>query len=228
MAIEYPPEERTQLVKKLNRSTIAIPSHLHRPTKPPSSTTPNPQKQTQHPTPKSMNSLILTNSVSEFIEQDATRLYFKRHGTVLIRLEELILNIDLPTIEVRFEHLNVNSEANVGGRALPTILNFSINILEGFLNYLRIFPSRKKPLAILHNVSGIIKPGSCIFQASAESRQHAAAIVASCKLQQKLGFERDGEISAVEMAQFEAEKKHDEVVDKIFGDVESENLKLRD
>ncbi|CAL5359020.1 unnamed protein product [Camellia sinensis] len=85
--MEYPPEERTQLVKKLNRSTTAIPSHLHRPTKPPSSATPNPQKQTQHPTPKSINSLILSNSVSEFIEQDATRLYFKRHGTVFIRLE---------------------------------------------------------------------------------------------------------------------------------------------
>ncbi|CAL5359015.1 unnamed protein product [Camellia sinensis] len=135
---------RIQLVKKLNRSTTAIPYHLRRPTKPPSSATANPQKQTQHPTPKSMNSLILSNSVSEFIEQNPTRLCFKRHGTALIRLEEV--GIDLPTIEVRFEHLNVNSEAYVGGRALPTILNFSINILE-------------KPLAILHNVSGIIKPG---------------------------------------------------------------------
>lgn len=42
----------------------------------------------------------------------------------------LRVGIDLPTIEVRFEHLNVDAEAYVGSRALPTIFNFSINILE--------------------------------------------------------------------------------------------------
>ncbi|KAE9459162.1 hypothetical protein C3L33_08935, partial [Rhododendron williamsianum] len=31
--------------------------------------------------------------------------------------------------------------------------------MKGFLNYLHILPSRKIPLAILHDVSGIIKPG---------------------------------------------------------------------
>nr|GMD03964.1 Retrovirus-related Pol polyprotein from transposon TNT 1-94 [Ipomoea batatas] len=45
------------------------------------------------------------------------------------------VDIDLPTIEVRFEHLN------------------------GFLNSIHILPNRKKPLSILHEVSGIIKPG---------------------------------------------------------------------
>ncbi|KAK2987376.1 hypothetical protein RJ640_007063, partial [Escallonia rubra] len=79
----------------------------------------------------------------------------------LLKLKERIdrVGLDLPTIEVRFEHLNVDAEAYVGGRALPTIVNFSINMLEGFLNYLHILPSRKKPLPILHDVSGIIKPG---------------------------------------------------------------------
>ncbi|KAL7187490.1 hypothetical protein ACSBR1_037549 [Camellia fascicularis] len=79
----------------------------------------------------------------------------------LLKLKKRIdrVGIDLPTIEVRFEHLNVDAEAYVGGRALPTILNFSINLFEGFLNYLHVLPSRKKPLSILHDVSGIIKPG---------------------------------------------------------------------
>ncbi|KAI7987443.1 Pleiotropic drug resistance protein 1 [Camellia lanceoleosa] len=79
----------------------------------------------------------------------------------LLKLKKRIdrVGIDLPTIEVRFEHLNVDAEAYVGGRALPTILNFSINFFEGFLNYLHVLPSRKKPLSILHDVSGIIKPG---------------------------------------------------------------------
>ncbi|GAV70531.1 ABC_tran domain-containing protein/ABC2_membrane domain-containing protein/PDR_assoc domain-containing protein, partial [Cephalotus follicularis] len=50
------------------------------------------------------------------------------------------------------------AEAHVGGRALPTIFNFFANIIEGFLNFLHILPSTKKPLPILHDVSGIIKP----------------------------------------------------------------------
>ncbi|XP_052210664.1 pleiotropic drug resistance protein 1-like [Diospyros lotus] len=79
----------------------------------------------------------------------------------LLKLKERIVRVglDLPTIQVRFEHLSVGAEAYVGSRALPTILNFCINILEGFLNYIHILPSRKKQLAILHDVSGIIKPG---------------------------------------------------------------------
>ncbi|XP_050366568.1 pleiotropic drug resistance protein 1-like [Argentina anserina] len=68
------------------------------------------------------------------------------------------VGLDFPTTEVRFEHLSVEAEAYVGSRALPTILNFYINILEGFLNCLHVLPSRKKRFPILHGVSGIIKP----------------------------------------------------------------------
>ncbi|KAG9132781.1 hypothetical protein Leryth_014063 [Lithospermum erythrorhizon] len=79
----------------------------------------------------------------------------------LLKLKSRIdrVNILLPTIEVRFEHLNIEAAAYVGSRGLPTVLNFSVNTLETFLNYLHILPSRKKPLPILHDVSGIIKPG---------------------------------------------------------------------
>ncbi|KAI6680129.1 hypothetical protein NL676_034010 [Syzygium grande] len=78
----------------------------------------------------------------------------------LLKLKQRIerVGLDFPTIEVRFEHLNVEAEAYVGGRALPTIFNFCVNILEGFLNSFYIVPSRKKPLPILSDVSGIIKP----------------------------------------------------------------------
>ncbi|KAL3500414.1 hypothetical protein ACH5RR_039507 [Cinchona calisaya] len=79
----------------------------------------------------------------------------------LLKLKERIrrVGIDFPTIEVRFEHLTVGAEAYVGSRALPTILNFTFNILEGFLNSLHILPNKKKPFPILHDVSGILKPG---------------------------------------------------------------------
>ena len=45
-------------------------------------------------------------------------------------LSKCRVGLDIPTIEVRFEHLNVEAEAHVGSRALPTILNFCINLLE--------------------------------------------------------------------------------------------------
>ncbi|KAK6236047.1 hypothetical protein SCA6_011384 [Theobroma cacao] len=78
----------------------------------------------------------------------------------LLKLRERIerVGIQLPTIEVRFEHLNVEAEAYEGNRALPTMFNFSVNMFEGFLNYLHILPSKKKSLPILSDISGIIKP----------------------------------------------------------------------
>lgn len=78
----------------------------------------------------------------------------------LLKLKNRIdrVGLDIPTIEVRFEHLSVDAEAYVGGRALPTLFNFCVNMLEGFLSYFHILPSRKRPLPILHDISGIIKP----------------------------------------------------------------------
>ncbi|KAM4086703.1 hypothetical protein ACJW30_10G121900 [Castanea mollissima] len=69
------------------------------------------------------------------------------------------VGIDFPKIEVRFNSLNVDTEAYVGSRALPTLLNFTINFFEGLSNYFHIIQGRKKPFSILRDVSGIIKPG---------------------------------------------------------------------
>ncbi|XP_048233398.1 pleiotropic drug resistance protein 1-like [Ricinus communis] len=78
----------------------------------------------------------------------------------LLKLRNRIdrVGIDIPTIEVRFEHLTVEAEAYVGSRALPTFFNYSVNMLEGLLNFFCILSSRKKHLHILKDVSGIIKP----------------------------------------------------------------------
>lgn len=40
------------------------------------------------------------------------------------------VGIDLPTIEVRFENLNVGAETYVGARAMPTILNFTLDLFQ--------------------------------------------------------------------------------------------------
>ncbi|XLT34240.1 hypothetical protein HN873_065532 [Arachis hypogaea] len=78
----------------------------------------------------------------------------------LLKLRERIdrVGIDIPTIEVRFEHLNVEAEAYVGSRAMPTFINFATNLVESVLTFFHILPSKKKQLTILKDVSGIIKP----------------------------------------------------------------------
>ncbi|XP_074280493.1 pleiotropic drug resistance protein 1-like [Silene latifolia] len=79
----------------------------------------------------------------------------------LLRLRERIdrVGIDIPTIEVRYENLNIGAQVLVGSKGLPSVFNFFTNTIEGLLNLLHILPNKRKPFAILHDVSGIIKPG---------------------------------------------------------------------
>ncbi|XP_061973701.1 pleiotropic drug resistance protein 1-like [Populus nigra] len=118
---------------------------------------------------------ILTTSTGAANEVEVQNLGFQERKNLVERLvnvaeednEKFLLKlknridrvgIHVPTIEVRFEHLNVEAEAYVGSRALPTFFNYSVNMLEGVLNYLHILSSRKKHMWILKDVSGIIKP----------------------------------------------------------------------
>ncbi|XP_052300205.1 pleiotropic drug resistance protein 1-like isoform X3 [Citrus sinensis] len=79
----------------------------------------------------------------------------------LLKLKNRIdrVGIDLPRVEVRYEHLNIEGEAVLASKALPSFIKFYTTIFEDFLNYLHILPSRKKHFTILKDVSGIIKPG---------------------------------------------------------------------
>lgn len=40
------------------------------------------------------------------------------------------VGINLPTIEVKYEHLTVEADINTGSRALPSFINFYIDIAE--------------------------------------------------------------------------------------------------
>ncbi|KAF1859242.1 hypothetical protein Lal_00009826 [Lupinus albus] len=78
----------------------------------------------------------------------------------LLKLRERVdrVGLDIPTIEVRYEHMKIEAEAFVGGRALPSFINSATNVIEGLLNLLHIVPTKKKHVTILKDVSGIIKP----------------------------------------------------------------------
>ncbi|MQM00815.1 hypothetical protein Taro_033553 [Colocasia esculenta] len=118
---------------------------------------------------------ILTGAAGEIQEVDIQGLGFEERKSLLEKLvknadednERFLLKlrnrmervgIDNPTIEVRFENLNIDAEAYVGNRGVPTFLNFFVNKPVAILSSLHLMPSGKKPISILHDISGIIKP----------------------------------------------------------------------
>ncbi|KAM7471717.1 hypothetical protein LguiA_009900 [Lonicera macranthoides] len=118
---------------------------------------------------------LLTGSRGEVTETDIHNLGDQENRTLierlvgvaeqdnekfLLKLKERIdrVGIDIPTVEVRFEHLKVDALTYIGSRALPSLANFFFNRLEEILDYLHLIPSRKKHLPIFRDVSGIIKP----------------------------------------------------------------------
>ncbi|XP_057823291.2 pleiotropic drug resistance protein 1 [Cryptomeria japonica] len=80
---------------------------------------------------------------------------------LLQRLRQRIdrVGIKLPEVEVRFENLNVEADVHVGGRALPTLYNYAANIMEGIFQSLHLYKGNKTSMTILHNMSGVVKPG---------------------------------------------------------------------
>ncbi|XP_047342131.1 pleiotropic drug resistance protein 2-like [Impatiens glandulifera] len=94
----------------------------------------------------------LIDNILKVVEEDNERFLFRLRD----RIDRV--GIEIPKVEVRFEHLSIEGDAYVGNRALPTLFNASINVIEDVLGSLKIFPSKKRVVKILQNVSGIIKP----------------------------------------------------------------------
>ncbi|KAG2682930.1 hypothetical protein I3760_10G006800 [Carya illinoinensis] len=68
------------------------------------------------------------------------------------------VGIEIPRIEVRYEHLSVEGDVYVGSRSLPTLLNVTLNTIESILGLVHLAPSKKRKIQILQDVSGIVKP----------------------------------------------------------------------
>ncbi|RVW28720.1 Pleiotropic drug resistance protein 1 [Vitis vinifera] len=64
----------------------------------------------------------------------------------LLKLKNRIdrVGIDLPEIEVRFEHLTIDAEAYVGSRALPSFINSVFNQIEDILNAFGFFQVERR------------------------------------------------------------------------------------
>ncbi|KAL7162523.1 hypothetical protein ACSBR2_042921 [Camellia fascicularis] len=72
------------------------------------------------------------------------------------RIEKV--GINLPTVEVRFEHLNIEADCYIGNRALPTLANATRNMAESALSCVGIQLAKATKLTILKDASGMIKP----------------------------------------------------------------------
>ncbi|KAG6497045.1 hypothetical protein ZIOFF_044931 [Zingiber officinale] len=95
---------------------------------------------------------LLLEKIFKVVEEDNERF--------LKRLRERIdrVGLELPKIEVRYQNLSLEADVYVGSRALPSLWNTTLNILEGFFGLLQLSPSKKRTINILDNVSGILKP----------------------------------------------------------------------
>ncbi|CAI0420673.1 unnamed protein product [Linum tenue] len=96
---------------------------------------------------------VLLDHLAKVADQDNDKFLSK----IKSRLDRV--GIELPKIEIRYEHLNLEAEATVGSKSLPTFTNFTLGIFTSILNGLHLLPNRKKHLTILNDVSGVIKPG---------------------------------------------------------------------
>ncbi|XP_028126603.1 pleiotropic drug resistance protein 2-like [Camellia sinensis] len=95
---------------------------------------------------------LLMESILKVVEDDNDKF--------LQRLRDRTdrVGIEIPKIEVRYEHLSIEGDVYVGSRALPTLFNATLNTIESLLGLIRLVPSKKRKIQILNDVSGIVKP----------------------------------------------------------------------
>ncbi|KAI4365625.1 hypothetical protein MLD38_021591 [Melastoma candidum] len=94
----------------------------------------------------------LMDSILSIIEEDNEK-FLRRLRDRTDRVE-----IEIPKIEVRFDNLSIEGDVHVGRRALPTLLNSTMNAIESVLGLIRLAPPRKTKIQILKDVSGIVRP----------------------------------------------------------------------
>ncbi|KAI5666595.1 hypothetical protein M9H77_16448 [Catharanthus roseus] len=94
----------------------------------------------------------LLESILKVVEDDNEKFLRRfRHRTDRV-------GIEIPKVEVRFQNLSIEGDAYVGTRALPTLLNSTLNAMESALGMIGLSPSKKRLVKILQDVSGIIRP----------------------------------------------------------------------
>ncbi|XP_058199071.1 pleiotropic drug resistance protein 2-like isoform X2 [Rhododendron vialii] len=94
----------------------------------------------------------LMESVLKVVEDDNER-FLQR-----LRARTNRVGIEVPKIEIRFQNFSIEGDAYVGTRALPTLLNSTLNAIEGIIGMIGLSPSKKRVVKILRDVNGIVRP----------------------------------------------------------------------
>ncbi|XP_021765340.1 ABC transporter G family member 35-like [Chenopodium quinoa] len=135
------------------------------------------------------------NDRIEFIDR-LFRVAEEDNEKFLRKLKDRIekVGIQLPTVEVRFEHLTVEADCYVGTRALPTLPNAARNFAEGILGLIGIRLAERKKLTILKDISGIVKPSRmCLLLGPPSSGKTTLLLTFAGKLDPSLKVK--GEVS---------------------------------
>ncbi|XP_023766490.1 pleiotropic drug resistance protein 2 isoform X1 [Lactuca sativa] len=94
----------------------------------------------------------LMGSILKVVEEDNEKFLNR------VRARTDRVGIDIPKIQVRYKNLSIEGDVHVGSRALPTLLNATLNTMEGLLRFFKLIPSKKRVVKILRDVSGIVRP----------------------------------------------------------------------
>ncbi|KAK6126339.1 hypothetical protein DH2020_039911 [Rehmannia glutinosa] len=94
----------------------------------------------------------LMNKILNAVEEDNER-FLRRLRSPADRV-----GIETPKIEIRYEQLAVEGDVHVGSRALPTLINATLNSIETVLGLFRLTPSKKRKIQILKDANGIVRP----------------------------------------------------------------------
>lgn len=94
----------------------------------------------------------LMGSILKVVEEDNERFLTR------LRSRTDSVGIQIPKIEVRFQNLSVEGDGFVGTRALPTLINSTLNFIEATLGYVGLSPSKKRVVKILKGIGGVLKP----------------------------------------------------------------------
>ncbi|KAL5743166.1 hypothetical protein ACOSP7_029898 [Xanthoceras sorbifolium] len=93
----------------------------------------------------------LMENILKVVEEDNEKFLRRLRG----RTDRV--GIEIPKIEVRYEHLSVEGDVHVGSRALPTLINVYMNAIESVLGLLHLIKKNKRKIQILDDVSGVVR-----------------------------------------------------------------------
>ncbi|KAL0028027.1 hypothetical protein WJX77_001480, partial [Trebouxia sp. C0004] len=103
--------------------------------------------------------------------------------------------IDLASVEVRFQNLSIDADIAVGARGEPTVLNSYRNTLESGLQKLRIMKPNKHRFRILDDISGALRPGRITLLLGPPGAGKSTLLNALAGRLQKSNFMLSGDIT---------------------------------